>query len=291
MDREFEDFFEGTEAATYASSKNEKTTHSIRSVLSSQIEGFRHLDILNQEKTFSIREWVADENGQGWLFITARADQRGTLTPLISAWVEIALNALMILPEDQQRRLWFVIDELAALQRLPRLQMGLAEGRKYGGCLLAGFQSKPQLEDIYGKNAAEVMLDLFNTKLFFRCTEPSTQQWISKVLGEREEAEATENISFGANSLRDGVSLGRHTRQKPLVLPTELSLLEKGECYIKYPGELPCTKIQTPHQTPSVLNESPFLLKPEKKREYTFQTAVNKNESSHEKGVISSFEL
>jgi hypothetical protein len=74
-------------------------------------------------------------------------------------------------------------------------------------------------------------------------------------------------------------------------LPTELSLLEKGECYIKYPGDLPCTKMQTPHKTPAVLNDHPFLLKPEKKRVYTFQTHLNANESPQEKEVSSSFEL
>jgi len=104
------------------------------------------------------------------------------------------------------------MDERTALQKLPRLQAGLAEARKYGGCLLVGFQSKPQLEEIYGRNAAETMLDLFNTKVFFRCTEPSTQQWISKVLGNKEETEPQENISYGAHSMRDGVSLSHHTK-------------------------------------------------------------------------------
>jgi type IV secretory pathway TraG/TraD family ATPase VirD4 len=92
---------------------------------------------------------------------------------------------------------------------------------------------------------AEAMLDLFNTKLFFRCTEPSTQQWISKVLGDKEEAEPQENISFGANSMRDGVSLSRHTRQKPLVMPAEFSQLKDLECYVKLPGDYPSTKLQT----------------------------------------------
>lgn len=289
-DKEFEEFFEGTEAATYALKNNEKTTSSIRSVLSSQIEGLRQLESV--ETTFSIRDWVMNENARGpnssetittnnltgrsafpkrpgWLFITARADQRQTLTPLISAWVDMAINALMVMPENYDRRLWFVIDELAALQKLPRLQMGLAEARKYGGCFLIGFQSKPQLEEIYGRNGAESMLDLFNTKLFFRCTEPSSQQWVSKILGDKEEAEPTENISYGANSTRDGVSLSRHTRQKPLVLPAEFSQLQDLECYVKLPGDYPCTKLQTVYQQAGSLNAEPFLLKPEKKREYS----------------------
>ena len=265
-DKEFAEFFEGTEAATFAFKNNDRTTQSIRSVLSSQIEGLRQLE--TSQEVFSIRDWVTDEQQPGWLFITARADQRQTLTPLISAWVDMAINALMVMPANYNRRLWFVIDELAALQRLPRLNMGLAEGRKYGGCFLVGFQSKPQLEEIYGRNGAESMLDLFNTKLFFRCTEPSSQQWISKVLGDKEEAEPTENISYGANSTRDGVSLSRHTRQKPLVLPAEFSQLQDLECYIKLPGDYPCTKLQTTYQKPTSLRREPFLLKAEKKREY-----------------------
>jgi len=328
-DKEFEDFFKNTEAATFAFKNNEKTTHSIRSVLSSQIEGLRQLDTptTKAEKStipdlsnspseeqaldgtlgeaFSIRKWVMDQKpdmkkqvlektvltpdprlltpGKGWLFITARADQRQTLTPLISAWMDLAMNALMVLPEDPERRLWFVIDELAALQRLPKLQAGLAEGRKYGGCLLVGFQSKPQLEEIYGRNTAEAMLDLFNTKLFFRCTEPSTQAWISKVLGEKEEAEPQESISFGAHSMRDGVSLARHTRQKPLVMPAELSQLEDLECYLKLPGDYPCTRFWTAYQPSPFTKKEAFILKPEKKRDYAMrQVSTQSPEVSEE---------
>jgi type IV conjugative transfer system coupling protein TraD len=277
-DKDFEDFFKDTEAATFTFKNNEKTTNSIRSVLSSQIEGLRQLETTSQP--FSLRNWVQNEKKNGWLFITARADQRQTLTPLISAWMDITINALMILSENQQRRVWFVIDELAALQKLPRLQAGLAEGRKYGGCLLVGFQSKPQLEEIYGRHGTEAMLDLFNTKVFFRCTEPSTQAWISKVLGDKEEAEPQENISYGAHSMRDGVSLSRHTRQKPLVMPGEFSQLKDLECYVKLPGDYPCTKLQTKYQKPSVLRQEPFLLKPEKVRIYGTLPSTTSNVTS-----------
>jgi type IV conjugative transfer system coupling protein TraD len=316
-EKEFEDFFKNTEAATFAFRNNERTTGSIRSVLSSQIECLRHLDfsavpheqkkkalpteessMQPQEQVFSIRNWVMKgtqrddaylqeseerkEKTRGWLFLTARPDQRETLRPLLSAWVDIAINALMILPENQQQRLWFVVDELSSLQKLPKLQAGLAEARKYGGCFLVGFQSKPQLEEIYGKFSADSMLDLFNTKLFFRCTEPSTQQWISKVLGEKEEAEPQENISFGANSMRDGVSLSRQTRQKPLVIPAELSQLKNLECYVKLPGDYPCTKLQIKYQKAPDIQKEAFLLKPEKKRAYPNQVAVEISEGEKE---------
>jgi len=281
-DKEFEDFFKGTEAATFAFKNNDKTTQSIRSILSSQIEALRQLEAKNKgQKAFSIRNWVMDENKKGCIFITARPDQRETLKPLISAWMDIAINALMVLSENQKRRVWFIMDELTALQRLPRLQAGLAEGRKYGGCFLVGFQSKPQLENIYGRNSAETMLDLFNTKVFFRCSEPSTQNWISKVIGDKEEVEPQENISFGAHSMRDGVSLSRHIRQTPLVMPTELSQLKDLECYLKYPGDYPSTKMRTEYQNPPALLKEPFLLRTEKKRKYV-APAINNFEEKNE---------
>ena len=276
-DREFEDFFKNTEAATFAKKNNDKTTGSIRSVLSSQITCLKHLtpqQTASSGQAFSIRDWVRNEKQSGWIFITARPDQRETLTPLISAWINIAINALMVLPESHKRRLWFVIDELAALQRLPRLAQGLAEARKYGGCLLVGFQNKPQLEDIYGKNASDAMLDLFNTKIFFRCTEPSTQFWISRVLGDKEEIEPKESISYGAHSMRDGVSLNRQVRQVPLVIPTEFSLLKDRECYLKFPGNYPSTKFLTASRRPHSKTE-PFLLIPEQRAVY----AVSHGES------------
>ena len=299
--KEFEDFYKNTESATHAAKNNEKALASIRSVLTTQIEGFRQLETTTTP--FSIRNWVmndppslpsSDETSRhsamregGWLFITARADQRKTLIPLISAWVDIAMNALMVLPEDYNRRLWFIMDELAALQKLPCLQGGLAEVRKYGGCLLVGFQSKPQLEEIYGEKAAAAMLDLFNTFIFFCCKEPSTQQWISKVLGDKEETESQENISFGAHHMRDGVSLSRQTHQKPLVMPTELSLLNKFECYIRLPGDTPCTKLQTSLQTPPAIKKEVFILKPEKKRKYPSpKTKASKKKKEKKEGLV-----
>ena len=95
------------------------------------------------------------------------------------------------------------------------------------------------------------MFDLFNMKVFFRCNKPSSQQWISKVLGDKEKAEPQENISFGAHHMRDEVSLSRQTRQKPLVMLTELSQhLNDLECYVRLSRDIPCAKIQTSYQTP-----------------------------------------
>lgn len=143
----------------------------------------------------------------------------------------------------------FVMDELPALQRLPSLKTGLAELRKYGGCILAGLQSIPQLEEIYGRAASQNMLNLFNTFLFFRNNDPTTSQWISKVLGEREQQEIQENLSYGAHAMRDGVSLNPTSKTTPLVLPTEIGSLQDLEAYLKLPGSWPITKLKVRYKS------------------------------------------
>lgn len=233
--------FHTTEAAAYTHPDGEKMTLSIRATLANHLQSFKSL----QKGTFSLRAWVTQERpSDQWLFLTATPDQRATLVPLIRGQVDTALNALMTLAPCPNRRLWVVLDELPALQKLPSLTPLLAEGRKYGACVLAGFQSFPQLTEAYGPHTSQTLLDLFNTKLFFRSDHPATTQWMSQVLGEKEVKSFQENVSYGANTMRDGVSLSRHTKRVPLVLPTEITALKDLEGYLKLPGHWPITKLK-----------------------------------------------
>jgi type IV conjugative transfer system coupling protein TraD len=239
---EFSKFFQNTEAASYTDVGGEKMTMSIRATLVNHIQAFKLLS--PTEEPFSIRKWINESPEGQWLFISAKPDQRVTLLPLISGWIDTAINALMSAEPNPKRRLWFVLDELPALQKLPSLETGMAEARKYGGCFLAGVQSFPQLINTYGQNQAQSVLDLFNTKIFFRNTDPNTTSWISKVLGEAEIMEHVENLSYGANTVRDGVSLSQQTKTKPLVMGTEISCLPDLEAYIKLPATVPTGRIK-----------------------------------------------
>ncbi len=78
--------------------------------------------------------------------------------------------------------------------------------------------------------------------MFFRNTDPNTTAWISKVLGEAETTEQVENLSYGANTIRDGVSLSTQTKTKALILPTEVASLQDLEAYIKLPASVPVGK-------------------------------------------------
>lgn len=246
-----EAFVVGTPAAALIDPAGEKMTASIRATLNTQVNPLQY--IKDAKHPFSIREWLQSPD-DSWLFLTSSPDQRETLNPLISAWLDIALNGLMALQVDYNRRIWFMLDELPALQKVPCLKTGAAEARKYGGCIVAGIQNLAQLDSIYGYSEAENLRNLFNTIFIFRTQDTDTQTKLSRLLGEQESIEVQENKQYGANTHRDGVSLNQVRKRELLVIPTELGLLENLECYVKLAGNRPITKLKMTLEHPKTIS-------------------------------------
>ena len=61
-------------------------------------------------------------------------------------------------------------------------------------------------------------------------------------MGEAETKELQESLSYGANTVRDGVNISSSTKRNPVVLPSDIAGLQDLECYLRYPSEVPGTK-------------------------------------------------
>ena len=107
---------------------------------------------------------------------------------------------------------WFVLDELASLQRLPQLTTAITENRKSNNPMVLGFQGKAQLEALYG-HIAEVMLSQPATKIFLKTSEPNAAEWISKAIGEVEIERFRETRTHGRVPAR--TQLGKRTAGHP----------------------------------------------------------------------------
>ena len=127
---------------------NPKTALSVRAMLTASIGALELLP--DRGDPFSIRDWIENDSGSGFLFLTSRGDQHASLRGLISTWLEIAVNALLSFPRDDGRRIWIVLDESPTLHQL--LQPGLAESRQFGGCFVLGVQAFSALRDLYGRD-------------------------------------------------------------------------------------------------------------------------------------------
>jgi type IV conjugative transfer system coupling protein TraD len=239
------EFVLGTKAASQLDMKSEKTAASVRSVISNYLNCFEFLS--DTEQPFSIRNWVhQDEDNKGWLFINCKTNQRSALNPLIACWFSVAVRSLLELPPNFDRRLWFIIDELPTLNRLRDLESLLAESRKYGGCALLALQSPSQLEAIYGRENTQTILGNCSTKVVFAEQNPSTAAKICEIFGEQETKEFQKGLSYGANDIRDGVSLNLHTKQELLISKTDIQFLKRNQAFVRLSGNQPIVKLKLP---------------------------------------------
>ena len=195
-------------------------------------------------RPFSIREWVSGEDEGGFLFLTSRGDQHASLRGLISTWLEIAVNAMLSLDQAEDRRIWVILDELPTLHQVPSLQPGLAESRQFGGCFVLGVQVASALRDLYGRNGAETISGLCGTRVVLAAPDRDTAQWSADSLGRSEIEEVSENVSYGANTIRDGVSLTQRRELRALALPADIMRLPNLHGYLKFPGPYPVASIR-----------------------------------------------
>jgi type IV secretory pathway TraG/TraD family ATPase VirD4 len=95
--------------------------------------------------------------------------------------------------------------------------MILAESRKYGCCVVIGYQSYSEVESIYGKKGAESLSDLTASKIFFRSNDYFNANHTSQQLGKEEIKTTNENLAMGAHQGRDSISITETEKQKELV--------------------------------------------------------------------------
>jgi type IV secretory pathway TraG/TraD family ATPase VirD4 len=176
---------------------------------------------------WSASSWARSR--RGWLFLTSTPETRTRLVPLTSLWLDMLVLRLMNRGQPGHRAVWFVLDELASLQRLPQLHTAVTENRKSNNPVVLGFQGRSQLETRYAHDA-EAMLSQPAAKIFLRTSEPHAAKWISDTIGEVEIERMRESRSKGTYGQR---SFGLERQVEPLVMPSEISGLPSLRGYLK----------------------------------------------------------
>ena len=196
------------------------------------------LKLLPSEKETTAR-WSAAEwskNRKGWLFLTSTPETRKRLIPLTGLWLDTLVLRLMnqgTASQTSPRKVWFVLDELASLQRLPQLHTAITENRKSNNPVVLGFQGRSQLETRYG-HEAEAMLSQPATKVFLRTSECRAAEWISKTIGEVEIERLRESRSSGqVGRQRNSKSYNLERQVEPLVMASEISGLADMHGFLK----------------------------------------------------------
>ncbi|WP_298924537.1 type IV secretion system DNA-binding domain-containing protein [uncultured Ramlibacter sp.] len=236
--RDLEALLVGTPASGLFDEGADKALASTRFLLTAHLAPQRYL----RPGEFGLREWL--ENGSGSLFLTWRADMQRALAPLLACWVDIVTNAVLTLPPDPNRRIWLVLDELAALGKLDGLEAALTLGRKHGLAIIAGVQSTSQLDRLYGRDSATVLRSCFRNLAVLAIAkgDPTTADELSRALGEREILRRERSSSLGSSGLGESESLRQV--QERLVLPSEIAGLRNLEGYLALAGDAPVARFR-----------------------------------------------
>ncbi len=149
------------------------------------IKFFRYLTDLDGE--FSFRRYIHEQRQgvQPNLFIL-NVDQYAELfKPLMTLAINIMVRETLSLPDDLNRRIWFIIDELGTLSRMDSIIRLETVGRSKGACIICANQDLGRIEEVYGQANKQSFFNNFNTTLTFRSANRKRRTFFASI-GERQ---------------------------------------------------------------------------------------------------------
>src|SRR2546421_2529776 len=229
-------------------------------------------------KRWSAAAWANER--KGWLFLTSTPATRERLVPLTSLWLDTLVLRLMNHGQTGPHPVWFVLDELASLQRLPQLHTAVTENRKSNNPVVLGFQGRSQLETRYG-HEAEAMLSQPATKIFLATSEPNAARWISDAIGEIETERLTDSRSSGQwGRSRNSDTQNLQRQREPLVIPSEITGLQPLHGYLKHRNlvvGMSFSIVELPDSHPSFIQRPMEMPRKEERKTAAAAAGANSN--------------
>lgn len=159
---------------------------------SAALSGLRPLAIAwastPEHRRFSVRAWLSTHwSGPRTVILQTspafREMSKIVSANLLSRVVDLITDAS--LPNDPNRRVTLVLDEMHALGRISGFDSLLALGREKGLVVIGALQSFGQLKSIYGSDIGSVVQDLFKFRIFCNLSAGESSDIAAKLIGER----------------------------------------------------------------------------------------------------------
>ena len=173
-------------ANTIDKPKGDKTAASIMSTLRS---GAWIFDVLaqawgNPTDGFSVRDWLRDEQPDKPLIILRSYPELSAVSNwLLSIMFNQLFGEVLSLTDSRERRIWAVIDELATLPKMPRMEECLVASRSKGFRFICGIQNFSSMRERYGRDTAQTMFSQFATRIICRLVDADTASALAADIG------------------------------------------------------------------------------------------------------------
>jgi hypothetical protein len=236
---------EGRAAATFISGETKRASpEEVWSTLMSLVAPIKHLAAAWPEagpaRSTSVCSWLAGDTPYQVVILSTLSQYRELGKAVARLWIELVARQLLSMPDNPDRSVWFVLDEVALLGELPALLQLAVQGRAKGARIAVGTQDIGQLRAAWGRDRAMSLLNACSTLLLFRTSDVELAEWGARALGRAEVAEwsPSEGQHHGEHSGRSS-GWTQHIRESYLVLPSELAQLPPLSAFIRIPG-WPC---------------------------------------------------
>lgn len=165
---------------------------SVMSVLQQRIKAFRYL--VNMDSDFSFRKFIREGGNQNLFILNANQNFAEIFKPILTLVIDLMTREALSLPDDPNRRLFFIIDELGMLDKMPSVLDLLTVGRSKGVSMICINQDLGRIEEKYGKSNLKTFFNNFNTNFTFRMCDPDTTKFLSAAIGDQQSIKMTENV-------------------------------------------------------------------------------------------------
>lgn len=206
---------------------------------------------------FSIKDWI-NKPGGGFIFLSGRPELEDTLRPMYGLFLDLFGKSLLSQPDDLDRRIYLIMDELANIQKLPTLTRLLTAGRSKGAVVIIGVQDFAGVRNVYGREETTTIFNCCGTTLALNLKDPDTISYMGSTFGKREVSKNKETHSMGVEDGRDSISESRDDKLEDVVLGGEIGSLLTFEGYLKIPDHNP-TQIRLEYED---VNRMPAIHEP-----------------------------
>ena len=186
--------------------------------------------LASMEGDFSFKKWIEDENIKNNIFMLSNPEIIDLVMPVYRVGIELMASKLLAMEDDNNREIYFWLDEFPRLNKLKKIIDVFTLARSKGGRVVYSFQEFGDLESIYGKELARVIISNTSTIFLFRTINAD---YFENLFGKQEVLEYSENRSMGGADMADRIQASKQKKLKPLVLASEIQRLENLEFYVK----------------------------------------------------------
>lgn len=185
-------------------------------------------------------------------------DERATRYKLASVCISQAYKEFVqkaraneFVTEDKmahlKRPLYYILDEFANMPKIEGLNRIITVARSRWIFLCMAIQSYSQLDDVYGKEVAEIVRGQCRATLFYGTPDLKTREEFSKELGNHTIEVDSRTKNEGKGKEQSTSSTSTSMQQVPLIYPSELDKIPLGQNITNNFQQYPCRSIVTPY--------------------------------------------